>query len=177
MHAAIFQYAFLFNASASDLGLDEPRFMATSGCDPPTVRSAGFANSAEMLQHLMNRCPSCFHGEKLLCWANESFAMVDGIAYDRLPDLRCRQGRLPFVQAENYTSITFTGPHSETFFRGPNSTHLASGGGENAFPMHTTWNLYYELADGEPPGNLTQRYCGEMLIHNESEPEEQVLSR
>lgn len=163
-HAAIFHYAFLIDAPASELGLRETRFASSNGCDPPTARAAGFTSNAAMLGYLRRQCPSCF-AERLLCWANETLEVIDGVAYDRLPTMRCREDRMPFVQNVSYTSLTFTGPRTETFSPEPASTRFAAGvANEDAFPMHSTWNLYYELASGVPATQFKEFHDGEFLL-------------
>ena len=101
------------------------------------------------------------------CRANESFVSIGGYVYDRLPALQCRANRLAFAEGTAYTSITFTGQRPEHFFPGPASTRPATGSDdEDAFPMHSTWNLYYELESGAPEADLVAQEQAEMLITN-----------
>ena len=101
-----------------------------------------------MLSYLVSKCPRCFSlaasNTKLMCTANASFAQVGNYNYDRHSVMKCSADLVPFRQGEKYTSISFLGPHKETWYPMPDM-----GRPEGMFPMHVNWRMYYVPADGE----------------------------
>jgi len=142
-HQEKFHYAFIFEGAPSDVGLDQPRFYSPTGCDTVPTSAAGYESNGAMLAALVAACPKCFDlaaaDTPLLCRANSSHLVIDGIGADRASSFDCRAPRLPFVKGRNFTILGFYGPRPSD----PPSNALYPLTTPGYTPQHLIWSLEY----------------------------------
>jgi len=116
-HMGLFSESFLFAGTPAQLGLEDPTFGSTTGCDPVPMNRTVFKSSQEMITRLAAQCPSCFSFSfsrnnpdattKLLCHPRPNLADVDGVWYDRASDIDCYANRFRIAKGQPWTVLAF----------------------------------------------------------------------
>ena len=116
-HMGLFQESFFFAGTPAQLGLDDPTFGSTTGCDTVPINRTVFKSNQEMITRLSAQCPSCFSYSfsrnnpdattKLLCHPRPNLEDVDGVWYDRYAELDCYANRFRIAKGQPWTLLAF----------------------------------------------------------------------
>jgi len=169
-HQGSHLYSFLIASSVANLGMNQTKFLSSTGCEPVATSSAGFATSDDMISYLASQCPQCFalmegtsaessvtSDARLLCRANASEARVGLYYYDRASFLNCAGEAIDVKEGDPVTSITFYGPKPATPYV-PDTVY--GGTPSNEYAQHAFWFLKVLPTKGSLPSNIDSQLHG-----------------
>ena len=167
-HAVALQEALLFDLEPGPLGLNEGPFRPPAAWKAVLTTSTGLADNMELRERTIERARIA--GGRLICSAVSRLAVVDGMAYDRMPLIQCSTWH--FKRGDAFTTLALNGQHTKEFFNHPLTIehmagdeywkHPAHGEGIQKmegmaqsvnkdpfdFRQHAQWHLSYVADDG-----------------------------
>jgi len=141
-HSLRLQQSFLVSATPEQLGLKH-RLLLRDSCVPLITSHTPYESNAALRNHLLSTLWSVVQEDRIVCEAQSSFALIDGLAYDRAQRVHCKPWH--FEKGELFTVLAFHAGGSVSL--APLSSSETTSQSKSMYQMHIQWYMHFTASD------------------------------